>query len=95
MIPTTPIEIEGETYDRYTASLAMMIRHTKGGGQKVSANVRLVPTRIDSETGDVITRDDHAQNLTNGDTLTGSTDVINAVDAILAAGQAFINGRGL
>jgi len=94
MTPTTPIEIEGELYDRYTASLALMVRHTPSG-QKTSVNVNLAPTRIDPETGNPVVRHDHARSLLTGDATTASEDVQATVAAILAAGQAFIDGRGL
>lgn len=93
MTPTTPIEIDGETYDRYTASLCLLVQHKPDGSVSPAVNVRLVPTRIAD--GQVIQRDDHARSLLMGGIAGASEDAVTAVTAILAAGQTFINGRGI
>lgn len=94
MKPTTPIEIDGEIYDRYTSSLAMMIRHNRDGTSTTSVNVRLVPTRVTAD-GQVITADAHARTMLMGREAGASEDTLAAVTAIKQAGQNFINGRGI
>ncbi len=94
MNSTTPIEIEGKIYDRYTVSLAMMVRHNGDGSNITSVNVSLVPTHI-TEDGEVLTADAHRRGMVAGDVALASEDVKVAIDKILAAGQEFINGRGL
>jgi hypothetical protein len=94
MIPTQPIIIDGETYDRYTASLAFMVRHNPDGTSTTSCNVRLVPTRI-TEDGQVITADAHGRNMLMGQEAGASADTLVAVNGIKQIGQAFIDGRGL
>lgn len=94
MTPTNPIVINGEVYDRYTTSLAFMIRYNSDGTSTTSCNVRLVPTRVTSD-GQVITADDYGRNMLMGQEEGAKPDVLAAVQGIKDIGQNFINGRGL
>ncbi len=92
--PTTPIIIEGETYDKYTVSLALMVRYNKQAQPITSVNISLIPTRV-TEEGQIITADAHRRGMVSGDAAYASPDVQKAINAILLAGQEFISGRKL
>ncbi len=91
-----PIERDGLIYDKYGANLALSpMWRTDGVG--VSIAVRLTPYRID-ENGAPCHLDDEARAVVYGD---ATQDAINDpavaafLQAIEAAGQAFIDAKGL
>ena len=94
MTATTPLQIDGQTYDRYSLNLAITGRYL-GDGSSTDAQVamRLVPTRI--ENGQVETADEAAIGISLG-TLAGSDEATQqAVAAIQAALQSYITAKGL
>jgi hypothetical protein len=89
-----PIQINGQTYDRYSLNLAITGRYL-GDGSSTDAQVamRLIPTRIAD--GQVETADAAAIGISLG-TLAGSDQATQqAVAAIQAALQAYITAKGL
>jgi hypothetical protein len=90
MNASAPITIDGKTYDRYSLNLAITGRYL-GDGSNVA--MRLVPTRI--EDGEVITADEAAIGIALGSLAGSDAATQQAVGAIQAALQAYIEAKGL
>lgn len=52
MIATNPIEINGQTFDRWSINLAISSKYTPSGDFDASVAMRLVPTRLVPATTD-------------------------------------------
>ena len=93
MIATNPIEIDGKQYPKLSLNLAITGRYLGDGSSDAHVAMRLVPTRI--EDGEVITADAHAIGISLG-TLSGADAATQqAVGAIQAALQTYIQAKGL
>ena len=93
MNATNPIQIDGKSYDRYSLNLAITGKYTGDGSSDANVAMRLVPTRI--ENGEVITADEAAKGIALG-SLEGSDEATQqAVGAIQAALQTYIQAKGL
>jgi hypothetical protein len=93
MTSATPIEYDGEVYPLYSANLAITSSFVNGN-MEANAAMRLVPTRIDSE-GNAVTLDSQAKSVLVGTTQGISGPEQEAMAAIYAAVQNFINAKGL
>lgn len=90
-----PIVKDGNTYDKYAVNLALSPMW-KSDGMGVSIAVRLTPYRIGDEGPDHL--DDEARAVVYGDaTVDAANDPVLAefLRAIEAAGQAFIDAKGI
>jgi phage tail tube protein FII len=93
MLATTPLQLAGKTYDRYSLNLAITGKYKVDGTTDASIAMRLTPTRIDG--GTVETADAHAIGISLG-TLAGSDAATQqAVAAIQSALQTYLNEKGL
>jgi hypothetical protein len=93
MIASTPIQIDGKTYDRYALNLAITGKYNGNGSSDANVAMRLVPTRIDA--GVVETADAEAKGISLG-TLAGSDAATQqAIAAIQTALQTYISEKGL
>ena len=93
MLATTPIQIDGQTFDRYSLNLAITGKYNADGSPEANVAMRLIPTRI--EDGQVHTADAHALGISLG-TLAGADAATQAaVGAIQAALQTYITAKGL
>jgi hypothetical protein len=93
MTATTPLQIDGKSYPKYSLNLAITGRYLGDGSSDANVAMRLVPTRI--ENGEVITADEAAIGIALG-SLAGSDEATQqAVGAIQAALQAYITAKGL
>ena len=93
MIATNPIQIDGQTFDRFSLNLAISGKYLPTGQPDASVCMRLVPTAI--ENGEVITAESHAKGIVMG-TLDGSDEATQqAVAAIQSALQAYLAAKGL
>lgn len=93
MTATTPLQIDGKTYDRYSLNLAITGKYNAAGSTDAQVAMRLVPTRIAD--GAVETADANAIGISLG-TLAGSDEATQqAVAAIQAALQTYIVAKGL
>jgi hypothetical protein len=93
MNATNPIEIKGKSYDKFSLNLAISGRYLGDGASDAQVAMRLVPTLI--ENGQVETADANAIGISLG-TLAGSDQATQqAVGAIQAALQAYIQAKGL
>ena len=95
MNATNPIQIDGKSYDRYSLNLAITGRYLGDGSSDANVAMRLIPTSVNIETGEVITADEAAIGIVLG-SLAGSDEATQqAVSAIQAALQAYISAKGL
>ena len=93
MIATNPIQIDGQTFDRYSLNLAITGKYNGDGSTDAHVAMRLIPTRI--EDGQVLTADAHAIGISLG-TLAGTdTATQTAVAAIQSALQTYLQTKGL
>ena len=95
MNASAPIEIDGKQYDKLSLNLAISGRYLCDGSSDANVAMRLVPTSVNIETGEVITADEAAIGIALG-SLAGSDEATQqAVGAIQAALQAYIVAKGL
>jgi hypothetical protein len=93
MTASTPLQIDGKQYPKFSLNLAISGRYLGDGSSDANVAMRLVPTRI--EDGEVITADEAAIGIALG-SLAGSDEATQqAVGAIQAALQAYITAKGL
>lgn len=93
MTASTPLQIDGKSYDRYSLNLAITGKYHADGATDAQVAMRLIPTRI--ENGAVETADSAAIGISLG-TLVGSDAATQqAVAAIQAALQNYITEKGL
>lgn len=93
MTATNPIEINEKSYDKLSLNLAITGRYLGDNSSDAQVAMRLVPTRI--ENGQVETADANAIGISLG-TLAGSDAATQqAVGAIQAALQTYIQAKGL
>ena len=105
MIATTPLEIDGQTYDRWSLNLAITGKYKADGSPDASICMRLIPTRIVTATTDAqgnevpaqaVIADSAAIGILRG-RLSEITDPAEAtaVTAIQTALQTYIATKGL
>jgi hypothetical protein len=93
MTASTPIQIDGKTYDKFSLNLAITGKYNGDGSSDANVAMRLVPTRI--EDGVVETADAEAKGISLG-TLAGSDAATQqAIAAIQTALQTYISEKGL
>ena len=93
MNASTPITIDGKQYDKFSLNLAITGRYLGDGSSDANVAMRLVPTRI--ENGEVITADEAATGIALGSLAGSDAATQQAVGAIQAALQQFIQAKGL
>ena len=93
MNASNPITIDGKQYDKFSLNLAISGRYLGDGSSDANVAMRLVPTAI--QNGEVITADEAAIGIALG-SLEGSDEATQqAVGAIQAALQTYLNAKGL
>jgi hypothetical protein len=93
MNASNPITIDGKTYDRYSLNLAITGKYKADGSSDAQVAMRLIPTRLAN--GQVETADANAIGISLG-TLAGSDQATQqAVAAIQAALQTYLQAKGL
>ena len=95
MNASNPITIDGKTYDRYSLNLAITGRYLGDGSSDANVAMRLLPTSVNIETGEVITADEAAIGIALGSLAGSDAATQQAVGAIQAALQAYIQAKGL
>jgi hypothetical protein len=91
--PTNPIIIEGETYDRYTAGLAINTEYL-GDYLDAQVSMRLIPTRID-ENNEAVMAEDYMIPLTLATTEGVSGAEEAAMLGIFNSVQTYILSKGI
>jgi hypothetical protein len=93
MNATNPLQIDGKSYPKFSLNLAITGKYNGDGSSDANVAMRLVPTRL--ENGEVITADESALGIVLG-SLAGSDEATQqAVGAIQAALQTYIQAKGL
>lgn len=95
MNASAPIEIAGKQYDKFSLNLAITGRYLGDGSSDANVAMRLVPTSVNIETGEVITADEAAIGIVLGSLAAADEATQQAVGAIQAALQAYIVAKGL
>jgi hypothetical protein len=93
MITTNPIQINGQTFDRFSLNLAITGKYNVDGSTDASIACRLIPTRI--EDGQVITAEAEAKAIVFGTLEGADADTLQAVGAIQTALQNYLASKGL
>lgn len=92
MNATNPLQIDGKSYPKFSLNLAITGKYNGDGTSDANVAMRLIPTRI--ENGEVITADESAIGLALG-SLAGSDEATQqAVGAIQAALQSYLQAKG-
>lgn len=105
MIATNPIEIDGQTYDRYSLNLAISGKYNADGTPDACINLLLTPTRIvpattDDEGNAISARAEQVPQAARSLLRGGLAEVhdpaeIAAIAAIQAALQNYLSTKGL
>jgi hypothetical protein len=93
MTATTPIQIDSNSYDRYSLNLAITGSYKADGSPDASIAMRLVPTRIENDL--IETADDEAKGIVLGTINGADAATQQAVGAIRVALQTYIQAKGL
>ena len=93
MNATNPLQIDGKSYPKFSLNLAITGRYLGDNSSDAQVAMRLVPTRI--ENGEVITADEAAIGISLGSLAGSDAATQQAVNAIQAALQAYIQAKGL
>ena len=93
MTTNNPITVDGEVYPLFSANLAISSSF-KNGAFEANAAMRLVPTRLD-ENGNGVTSEENAKSVLVGTTQGISGAEQEAMAAIYAAVQNYVNVKGL
>jgi len=94
MNASNPITIDGKQYDKFSLNLAITGRYLAiTGSTEASVAMRLVPTCI--EGGEVLTADEAAIGIALGSLAGADEATQQAVGAIQAALQTYLNAKGL
>jgi hypothetical protein len=100
MIATNPLEIDGQTYDRWSLNLAITGKYKADGSPDASIAMRLIPTRIVAATEDTAASVEQADAAAIG-LLRGHLHEVQdpaeiaCVTAITTALQTLIASKGL
>ena len=93
MLATNPLQIDGQTFDRYSLNLAITGKYNGDGSTDAHVAMRLVPTRL--ENGIVETADAEAKGIVLGTLAGADAATQQAVAAIQSALQAYLQAKGL
>jgi hypothetical protein len=100
MIATTPLQIDGQTYDRWSLNLAITGKYKADGSPDASIAMRLIPTRIVPATEDTAASVEQADAAAIGLLRGHLSEVQDAaeiacVTAITTALQTLVASKGL
>ena len=93
MIATNPLQIDGQTFDRFSLNLAITGKYKADGSTDAHVAMRLIPTRI--EDGQVLTANAHALGISLGTLAGADAPTQTAVAAIQSALQTYLATKGL
>jgi hypothetical protein len=92
MNASTPITIDGKTYDRYAMTLAVSGRYNAPDQPDASVVLTLTPTRFE---GDQIEQAAESRTVLFGSLAVADDEARTAVSEVQAALQKFIYSKGL
>ena len=93
MNASSPIEINGIQYPKFSLNLAITGKYNGDGSTDANVAMRLVPTRI--ENGEVLIADEAAIGIVLGSLAGSDAATQQAVGAIQSALQTYISAKGL
>ena len=93
MNASAPITIDGKQYDKFSLNLAITGKYNGDGSSDANVAMRLVPTCI--EGGEVSTADEAAIGIALGSLAGSDASTQQAVGAIQAALQTYLQAKGL
>lgn len=93
MTASTPLQIDGKEYDRYSLNLAINGKYNADGTPDASIAARLIPTRIEGD--EVEQAQEQSVNIALGSLSGADQPTLTAVSEISAALQKFILSKGL
>lgn len=94
MQASTPNIINGETYPKYNANLAITSFYKDGGNFEANAALRLVPVRFD-DNNTVIKNDENHKSILLGSLRDANPEEQQAISEIYNAIQNYINIKGI
>jgi hypothetical protein len=92
MLATNPLQLDGQTFDRYSLNLIISGTYTPEGQPEASVVCNLTPLRIAD--GAVETVPAHSKSIRLGTLTAADQETLQAVGAIQAALQQFITTKG-
>ena len=93
MTASTPLQIDGKTYDRYSLNLAITRKYNPDGSSDASIAARFIPTRIEGD--EVEQAQEQSVNIALGSLSGADAPTLTAVAEISAVIQKFILSKGL
>jgi hypothetical protein len=95
MNSSNPVVIDNETYEYLNINLAVTYRTVADGVGDASVAMRIVPARVDAQTGEVITAEEAATGISVA-TLDGvDQDAADTVNIIKDAIQSYLTSKGI
>jgi hypothetical protein len=94
MTATTPLQIDGKTYDRYSLNLAITGFYKPDGQPDANVAMSLIPTRIEDGVVEQAGLE-HRKAVVLGSLSQAIAEEQQAIGAIQAALQAYLQTKGL
>jgi hypothetical protein len=94
MQASTPLQIDSKTYDRYSLNLAITGFYKPNGQPDANVAMSLIPTRIENGVVDQAGLE-HRKAVVLGSLSQASAEEQQAIGAIQAALQAYLQAKGL
>lgn len=95
MRSNNPITIDGNVYGHLSINLAVTYRVIDEDNSDGSVAMRIVPTRVDADTGEVITADDAAIGISVATLDNIDSDAAAAVTAVKSAIETYLAAKGI
>jgi hypothetical protein len=95
MRATNPITIDGNVYGHLSINLAVTYRVVDDNTSDASVAMRIVPTRVDSQTGEVSTADESAIGISVASLDGIDPDAATAVQAVKSAIETYLAAKGI
>jgi hypothetical protein len=95
MRANNPITIDGNVYDHLSINLAVTYRVVDENNSDGGVAMRIIPTRVDTDTGEVITADESAIGISVGSLNGIDSDAATAVQAVKSAIETYLAAKGI
>jgi hypothetical protein len=95
MRANNPITVDGNVYDHLSINLAVTYRVIDANNSDASVAMKIVPTRIDVQTGEVSTADASAIAISVASLDGIDTDAATAVQAVKSAIETYLAAKGI
>jgi hypothetical protein len=95
MKAANPVTIDGKVYENLSVNLAITYRVVDADNGDASVAMRIIPTCVDGQTGEVITADEAAIGISVASLDGVDQDAAAAVNAVKTAIQAYLTAKGI